>query len=118
MKAKLLSGHSHPAVRDTVYYKHGCFDPDFNELAALQWLLSKVIAAAKSNGAIEFDMGRTEEGNAGLLNFKNHLVSQPQRLHYWKFPETSSSAEDGWKLRMAKHALPYMPDRLLTLSEI
>jgi hypothetical protein len=103
--------------RDVVYYKYGCSDAQFNKFGAMPWLLWKAVAAAKSNGAIELDMGRTEEGNAGLLAFKNRWVSQPKPLVYWKFPGTSSFvAEDGWKLRMAKRIFSYMPDRLLTIT--
>jgi len=103
--------------RDAVYYKYGCSDAHFNKFGAIPWLLWKAIAAAKLTGAIEFDMGRTEEGNAGLLAFKNHWVPQPNRLVYWKFPDTSSFiSEDGWKLRMAKRIFSYMPGRLLTIT--
>jgi len=103
--------------RDAVYYKYGCSDARFNKFGAIPWLLWKAIAAAKSNGAMEFDMGRTEEGNAGLLAFKNHWVPQPKRLIYWKFPDASPFiSEDGWKLRMAKRIFSYMPDRLLTIT--
>jgi hypothetical protein len=103
--------------RDVVYYKYGCSDAQFNKFGAIPWLLWKAIAAGKSNRAIEFDMGRTEEGNAGLLAFKNHWVPQPKRLVYWKFPDTSSFiSDDGWKLRMAKRVFSYMPDRLLTIT--
>jgi hypothetical protein len=103
--------------RDAVYYKYGCSDAQFNKFGAIPWLLWKAIAAAKSNGAIEFDMGRTEEGDAGLLAFKNHWVPQPKRLVYWKFPDTSSLiSADGWKLRVAKRVFSYMPNRLLTIT--
>jgi Acetyltransferase (GNAT) domain len=103
--------------RDVVYYKYGCSEAQFNKFGAIPWLLWKAIAAAKSNGTMEFDMGRTEEGNAGLLTFKNHWVPQPKRLVYWKFPDTSSLiSEDGWKLRMAKRVFSRMPDRLLTIA--
>lgn len=103
--------------RNSVYYKYGCSDAHFNKLGAMPWLLWNAIAAAKSNGTTEFDMGRTEDGNAGLLAFKNHWVRQPRRLVYWKFPETSSLiSEDGWKLRTAKRVFSCMPDRLLTIA--
>jgi hypothetical protein len=101
---------------NTVYYKYGCSDAGFNRLGAMPWLLWNAIAFAKSNGAAEFDLGRTEEGNVGLLAFKNHWV-QPQRLQYWKFPGTHSPVSaDGWKLRLAKLVFSCMPDRLLTIT--
>ena len=104
--------------RDVVYYKYGCSDAQFNKFGAIPWLLWRSIAAAKSDGALEFDMGRTEEGNAGLLAFKNHWVPHSKRLVYWRFPGTSHSLDsiDGWKLKMAKRIFSYMPDRLLTMT--
>jgi hypothetical protein len=103
--------------RNTVYYKYGCSDKRFNKFGATPWLLWNAIAAAKSKGANEFDMGRTQEDNAGLLAFKNHWVNQPERLVYWKFPDSSAlHSFDRWKLNMAKRIFSYMPDKLLTIS--
>jgi hypothetical protein len=104
--------------RDIVYYKYGCSDAQFNRFGAMPWLLWNAVAAAKSNGANDFDMGRTEENNAGLLVFKNHWVPDPKQLVYWRFPETSHSltSPDGWKLEMTKRAFSYMPSGLLTIT--
>lgn len=103
--------------RDVIYYKYGCSDVRFNKLGATPWLFWRAIVAGKSNGASEFDMGRTESGNPGLLAFKNHWVRQPTQLVYWKFPCASPlDSLDGWKLKMAKRIFSYMPDRLLTLT--
>ena len=102
--------------RDVVYYKYGCSDARFNKFGAMPWLLWRAIAAAKSNGANAFDMGRTQEDNVGLLAFKNHWVSHPKRLVYWQFPYTSFlNLADGWQSKMAKRAFSCMPDRLLTI---
>ncbi len=102
--------------RDVLYYKYGCSDTRFNKFGATPWLLWRAIEAGKSKGANEFDLGRTEEGDAGLLAFKNHWVAQPNRLVYWKFPYASSlDSADGWKLKMAKRAFSIMPDRLLAI---
>jgi hypothetical protein len=102
--------------KDGVYYKYGCSDSQFNRLGATPWLLWRAIAAAKLSGASRFDMGRTEEDNAGLLVFKNHWV-QPQRMVYWRFPDTASRvSENGWKLRMAKRVFSSMPDELRTIA--
>jgi lipid II:glycine glycyltransferase (peptidoglycan interpeptide bridge formation enzyme) len=103
--------------RNVVYYKYGCSDASFNKYGAMPWLLWNAISAAKSSGANEFDMGRTEESNAGLLAFKNHWVPQPSKLVYWKFPDASTlDSVDGWKMKIARHLFSHMPDRLLTLT--
>jgi len=104
--------------RDIIYYKYGCSDRRFNTFGAMPWLLWNAVAAAKSNGATEFDMGRTEENNPGLLVFKNHWVPHPKELVYLRFPESSQSFDmaDGWKMKMARRAFSYMPSGLLTIS--
>jgi Acetyltransferase (GNAT) domain len=103
--------------RNSVYYKYGCSDAQFNRLGATPWLLWRAVVAAKSNGTSQFDMGRTEEDNAGLLMFKNHWVPQPKRLVYWNFPKVSSLQQvTGWKLNMAKRIFSYMPDGLRTIA--
>jgi len=103
--------------RDIVYYKYGCSDARFNTFGATPWLLWRAIAAGKSNGANEFDMGRTRQDNAGLLAFKNHWVPQPKPLVYWTFPNASSlDSPDGWKLKIAKRIFSFMPNKLRTMT--
>lgn len=102
--------------RDVVYYKYGCSNIRFKNLGATPWLLWKAIAGAKSNGAREFDMGRTQEDNEGLLRFKNHWVRH-KRLIYWNFPGTSTfDSANGWKFKITKRVFSWMPDKLLTLA--
>ena len=104
--------------KETLYYKYGCSDTQFNKFGAIPWLLWKALEAAKSTGAIEFDLGRTQEDNMGLLAFKNHWDPHPRRLIYWRYPDTSASLDsaDGWKLKVAKRVFSHMPEKLLTLS--
>jgi hypothetical protein len=103
--------------RDAVYYKYGCSDARFNRFGAIPWLFWNAISTAKLNGATQFDLGRTEEENTGLLVFKNHWVPDPIRLVYWRFPEISPLATaDGWKLKVAKHVFSSMPDSLRTIA--
>ena len=103
--------------RDVVYYKYGCSDTQFNKFGGTSWLLWSAIESGKLNGAKVFDMGRTQEDNAGLLTFKSHWVRQPERLVYWKFPDSSAvDSFDRWKLNMAKRIFSYMPGRLLTIT--
>jgi len=103
--------------RDVVYFKYGCSDARFNKLSATPWLLWRAIAAAKSNEAKEFDMGRTQKDDAGLLAFKNHWVPKPKRMVYWTFPHTPSlDSPDGWKFRIAKRIFSFMPNSLRTMA--
>ncbi len=103
--------------RDVLYYKYGCSDVKFNNLGAMPWLLWRAILNAKDEGANAFDMGRTEEDNAGLLTFKNHWVPQPNHLVYWRFPHSSPfDSIDSWELKFAKKIFSQMPAGLLTVA--
>lgn len=103
--------------KNVLYYKYGCSDQRFNKLGATPWLFWSAITAAKSNGATEFDLGRTQEDHAGLLAFKNHWVPQPKRLVYWRFPDIYFlNPVNNWKLKMAKRIFSYMPTKLLAIT--
>jgi Acetyltransferase (GNAT) domain len=103
--------------KDVMYYKYGCSDKRFNGFGAMPWLLWRAIQFGKLNGVREFDMGRTQEDNLGLLAFKNHWVPNPERLVYWKCSKSSTvDSVDRWKLQVAKRIFSYMPDRLLTIT--
>jgi hypothetical protein len=103
--------------KNVVYYKYGCSNTHFNRFGAMPWLLWRAMECGKLDGANEFDMGRTQKDNVGLLAFKNHWVPKPERLVYWKFPESSAvDSIDHWKLQVAKLIFSYMPDRLLTIT--
>jgi lipid II:glycine glycyltransferase (peptidoglycan interpeptide bridge formation enzyme) len=103
--------------KNVVYYKYGCSDVMFNNFGATPWLLWQAVVSAKSNGALEFNLGRTEEDNPGLLKFKNHWVSRPRQLLYWRFPNTPSlDSVNDWKLRAAKRVFACMPESLLRVT--
>ena len=101
----------------TGYFKYGCSDPQFKKSGVTPWLLWNAIVAAKSRGAIRFDLGRTEEENKGLLAFKNHWVRQNKQLTYWRYsPTPSLDVASGWKLKVAKSIFSLMPHRVLVAS--
>jgi hypothetical protein len=101
----------------TTHFKYGCSDARFNKFGATPWLLWKAIAAAKSQGALAFDMGRTQDNNAGLLAFKNNWALGNRQLNYWRGPAGSSSEiTEGWKLGLAKRVFSHLPHGLLVMS--
>jgi hypothetical protein len=103
--------------RDTVYYKYGCSNERFNHLGATPFLFWKAMCAAKSSGASEFDLGRTELDNTGLINFKNKWTRDPQTVTYWKFPGSSEdSVRTEWQMKLLKAVFSLMPSRLLTAT--
>jgi lipid II:glycine glycyltransferase (peptidoglycan interpeptide bridge formation enzyme) len=104
--------------RNVVYYKYGCSDIRFNHFGAMPWLLWNAVHAAKSGGATEFDLGRTDVNDAGLLAFKNHWDSHPKELVYRRFPEgvRDQFSMGGWKSRVAGVAFSNMPGGVLAFA--
>jgi|SRR5215813_3239771 len=101
--------------RNVVYYKYGCSDARFNHLGAMPWLLWRAMQDAKANHATQFDMGRTEESNLGLLRFKNHFTDHSERLIYWSFPESRKfDLPAGWKLKAAQRVFTILPNSILS----
>ncbi|HET7106174.1 MAG TPA: GNAT family N-acetyltransferase [Candidatus Acidoferrum sp.] len=103
--------------KNVLYYKYGCSEVRFNNLGAMPWLLWNAILKAKSTGATQFDMGRTEVDNLGLLTFKNRWVPHPTQLVYWRYPHTASfDSIDSWELKFAKRVFSQMPASMLTYA--
>jgi hypothetical protein len=116
-EAKPVAGILTLRFRNLLHYKYGCSNIRFKNLGAMPWLLWRAISGGKKSGATKFDMGRTEEDNPGLLTFKNHWVSQPGHLVYWKYPQVSSiDGVDSRRLKLAKRVFSHMPHSLLKLT--
>jgi hypothetical protein len=99
--------------REILYYKYGCSDEKFNNYGATPWLFWRAIAWAKTKGFTEFDLGRTEQNNPGLLAFKNRWVPNPRRLIYWQYPSAAhSKLPENWKGKVAKSAFSLLPGNL------
>lgn len=70
----------------TMTYKYGCSDSRFHKLGPMQLLLWKAIEEAKESGLCEFDMGRTDLTNEGLLTFKDRWGGTRSTLQYLRYP--------------------------------
>ena len=103
--------------RKSVYYKYGCSDARFHGLGAMPALLWRALDESKAAGSEEFDLGRSECQNKGLIAFKNHWVRKPERLVYWRYPaSTAAPSTEGWKLKIVKRAFACMPNGLLAIT--
>jgi hypothetical protein len=64
----------------------------------------------------EFDLGRTEQANDGLVRFKDHLGATRTSLRYWRSSPTSNSTKSALESQLAQRFLAYLPDSLFRLS--
>ena len=103
--------------KDVALYKYGCSDTKYKHLGAMPLLLWRAIEHAKSTGAREFSLGRSDEGNAGLIAFKNHWSQRSTSIVYWRYPGPASlKLRENWKLGMVKRVFAVMPNRVLAIT--
>lgn len=100
--------------RDSVFYKYGASDARYKNLGATPLLLWTAIKESKSTGAKEFSLGRTDEDNTGLINFKNHWTHRSTPLVYWRYPGPDClESRESWRVDMVKRIFGIMPQRAL-----
>jgi hypothetical protein len=100
-----------------IIYKYGGSDARLSKLGGTQLLLWRAIQDAKKAGVEEFDFGRSDCDNTGLIAFKEHWSAERFFLTYWRYPETAkSSLTDGWKARYAKQLFARLPNGVVNLA--
>lgn len=102
----------------TVIYKYGCSNPDFHNLGGTLSLFWHAIQNAKTHGFEQFDFGRSELANTGLVSFKDHWGATRTPLRYYRHPSQpppkTKGALKGFGERMARSILPSLPNSVLT----
>ncbi|MDH3599803.1 MAG: GNAT family N-acetyltransferase [Candidatus Tectomicrobia bacterium] len=102
------------SYKQTTIYKYGCSDPAHYRLSGIIALLWQAIQAAKQNGAVQFDMGRSECHQTGLLRFKDRWGASRSCLTYYRYPQAAGGMrEEGWQMRLGRQVFARMPERLL-----
>jgi len=101
----------------SLVYKYGCSDGQFSNMGGTPLLFWKAIQQAKEDGIEQFDLGRSDLDEPGLIAFKEHLGASSSELTYYrdparpikKMPVKSSTSVSTW----AREALVRLPDPLL-----
>jgi len=98
----------------TMYYKYGGSDSRFNHLGATPMLFWRAIQSAKFAGMEEFDLGRSDLDNRGLIRFKGRWGARGVSLIRWRISadEISLSLER-LKVRLAKTICTFVPRKML-----
>jgi CelD/BcsL family acetyltransferase involved in cellulose biosynthesis len=98
-------------------YKYGCSDPGASRLGGTQLLLWKAIQSAKNDELFEFDLGRSDCDNAGLIRFKDRWGTRRSALTYFQFPlkscQIGSTATQG---PLVKYLFAHVPDSVLVAA--
>jgi len=101
--------------KNTVVYKYGCSDPQFHNLGGMPFLFWNAIRDAKDKGAEEFDFGRSDLDNAGLISFKDNWGTTRSKLTYYRHPEATLKSSSTL-MDSARRALSVLPNICLTTA--
>lgn len=99
--------------KKSMVYKYGCCDAKYNRFGGTPLLLWKTIQEAKDGGFEEFDLGRSDTDNLGLIAFKEHWDGQRALIHYWTYPHRPSRPTPSWKKSLARQVVSAAPDLAL-----
>jgi len=100
--------------KTTMTYKYGCSDSRFHKLGPMQLLLWHAIQEAKDSGLLEFDLGRTNLDNKGLLTFKDRWGGVRSNLAYLRYPALRAQrATESASVGVAQSLFALAPDAVL-----
>ena len=107
--------------KDTLTYKYGCSDAQFNRLGGMHLLYWKSIQDAKNSGLRLFDLGRTDIDQPGLITFKNRWGATQSTLAYVRYfaPGSAAHVFDPYlrsrAVAMVKRVFSHTPSGILSL---
>ncbi len=107
--------------KDTMVYKYGGSDPDFNHMGSMHLLLWGAIHEARAAGLQYFDFGRTDADQQGLITFKKRWGTEQSELIYSRYGLSDQvshmfeSSNRSWKSMLTKYALAHLPPRALAV---
>ncbi|HEV2402224.1 MAG TPA: GNAT family N-acetyltransferase [Candidatus Sulfotelmatobacter sp.] len=105
------------SFKNSLVYKYGCSDAKYHNCGGMPLLFWKTIQEAKELGVQELDLGRSEVGNEGLIEFKGHLGATGSRLAYLRIErQLSRPVLKDWKVRFLRKAVTHIPDPFLKLA--
>ncbi len=103
--------------KNTIGYKYGCSAARFHNLGAVPLSFWQAILEAKCEQLEQFDLGRSEESNLGLIRFKDHLGATRMPLTYWRLSRKISAGTAGlWESPIAQSVISHLPDGLFRLA--
>jgi CelD/BcsL family acetyltransferase involved in cellulose biosynthesis len=99
--------------KKTMVYKYGCTDAQFNRFGGMALLFWNTIQEAKDRGLDEFEMGRSDGNQSGLISFKEHWGAVGTQLNYWRYPSGTVAILDTWQKNTLRRLIPATPASVL-----
>jgi len=103
--------------KKTLVYKYGGSDARYHNLGGMPFLFWQAIQQAKRMALEEFDLGRSDAEDTGLIDFKRHLGATGLTLVYYRFPAgRAARSANSWRVQAAKQVFALMPDPMLNVA--
>jgi lipid II:glycine glycyltransferase (peptidoglycan interpeptide bridge formation enzyme) len=99
--------------KKTMIYKYGCSDERFHRFGGVAFLFWNAIQEAKGKGFEQFEMGRSDIDNTGLISFKEHWGSVGTELRYWRYASQPETTGSNWEKSLLRKLVPITPDSVL-----
>jgi hypothetical protein len=99
--------------KKSMVYKYGCSDVRFHRFGGMALLFWNTIQEAKDKGLEEFEMGRSDSDNLGLISFKEHWGAVGKSLSYWAYPRSAPVTPGSWERAILRQLVPVSPDPVL-----
>ena len=94
----------------SVIYKYGCSDERYHSLGAMPFLFWKLIEEAKTSGAENIDLGRSDLEQESLIAFKDKFGATKKLLHYYRYPHGSKGRPAAWGEHTIRQCFSILPD--------
>lgn len=95
---------------DKVIYKYGGSDAQYHATGAVPLLFWRTIQRAKATGARQFDLGRTDHTDRGLIRFKDHFGAKLSTISYFRYPAGQRTVGDISTTPLARKLVRLLPE--------
>jgi CelD/BcsL family acetyltransferase involved in cellulose biosynthesis len=100
--------------KDTLVYKYGCSNPQFNHLGGMHSLMWRAIREGNAAGLRTLDFGRTDADQQGLITYKSRWGTKQSVLTYLRYGESDTSTHFldlsmSWKRKAATYLVSHLP---------
>ena len=93
----------------SMVYKYGCSDAQLHRLGGVPFLFWNAIQDAKGKGCEEFELGRSDCNNVGLISFKERWGAARTELRSWTYPHRPAPNPSRRQMAILGRLVPLTP---------
>ncbi len=103
-------------ARSAGYYKYSCSDSTYSNTGGTQLLIWRAILRLKERDCEWFCMGRSDPGNAGLVEFKSRWGAEGIETSYYRCPAPAKVSGSSEESKLVKRVVSVMPEWALSAA--